>query len=151
MKKLMAFIIVALFPFFVFASEYSDQYTRIKLEANDDFIVLTRDNLKNNSNLTKLGITEEGMLDILVKSGIYFDIVNSTNYDVAISDCIYNEDDDYIGYDLTYENGEKIGMGDVIKKHDTIRVKYKVLYKNYINVESYVIDTSFSILYEQVI
>ncbi len=82
---------------------------------------------------------------------LYFDIVNSTNYDVAISDCIYNEDDDYIGYDLTYENGEKIGMGDVIKKHDTIRVKYKVLYKNYINVESYVIDTSFSILYEQVI
>ena len=78
---------------------------------------------------------------------LYFDIVNSTNYDVAISDCIYNEDDDYIGYDLTYENGEKIGMGDVIKKHDTIRVKYKVLYKNYINVESYVIDTSFSILY----
>ena len=85
MKKLMAFIIVALFPFFVFASEYSDQYTRIKLEANDDFIVLTRDNLKNNSNLTKLGITEEGMLDILVKSGIYFDIVkNDLSYEIVV-------------------------------------------------------------------
>lgn len=82
---------------------------------------------------------------------LYFDVVNSTNYDVAITDCIYNEDDEHVGYDLTYENGEKIDIGDVIKKHDTIRVKYKVLYKEYITMEDYLFDTSFSILYEQVI
>lgn len=82
---------------------------------------------------------------------LYFDVVNSTNYNVAITDCIYNEDDTYIGYELTYENGDQINIGDVIKKGETVRVKYRVLYKDYITVDNYVLDTSFSILYEQVI
>ena len=82
---------------------------------------------------------------------LYFDVVNSTNYNVEITDCIYNEDDDYLDYELTYENGEKINIGDIIKKGESIRVKYKVLYKEYIMENEYTFDTSFSILYEQVI
>lgn len=91
----------------------------------------------------------------LVKPGdsyeLYFDVVNSTSYDVEITDCIYNEDDEYIDYDLVYENGDKINMGDIIKKGDSVRVKYRVLYKEYITEDEYEFDTSFSILYQQVI
>ena len=42
-------------------------------------------------------------------------------------------------------------MGDIIKKGESVRVKYKVLYKDYIIGDNYNLDTSFSILYEQTI
>jgi hypothetical protein len=91
----------------------------------------------------------------LVKPGdyyeLYFDVVNSTGYNVEITDCIYNDDDEYIDYDLVYENGDKINIGDIIKKGESVRVKYKVLYKEYIDQLDYTFDTSFSILYEQTI
>lgn len=82
---------------------------------------------------------------------LYFDVVNSTGYNVEITDCIYNDDDEYIDYDLVYENGDKINTGDIIKKGESVRVKYKVLYKDYIIGDNYNLDTSFSILYEQTI
>lgn len=82
---------------------------------------------------------------------LYFDVVNSTSYNIEITDCIYNDDDEYIDYDLVYENGEKINIGDVIKKGQSVRVKYKVLYKDYIMEDNYTFDTSFSILYEQTV
>jgi hypothetical protein len=81
---------------------------------------------------------------------LYFDVVNKTNYDVKINECIYNEDDDYIDYELTYDDGEVINIGDIIKNGESVRIKYKVLYKNYIDKENYILDTSFSILYGQV-
>ena len=91
----------------------------------------------------------------LIKPGdyyeLYFDVVNSTGYNVEITDCVYNEDDEYIDYDLVYENGEKINNGDIIKKGESVRVKYTVLYKEYIDKTDYTFDTSFSILYEQTI
>jgi len=80
-----------------------------------------------------------------------FDIMNSTAYDVEITDYIYNQDDDYIKYELTYDNGDKVQNGDIIKKGKSKRLKYKVLYKEYITEKNYTFDTSFSILYEQVI
>ena len=82
---------------------------------------------------------------------LYFDIVNSSGYSVEITDCIYNDDDDYIDYELTYENGNEINVGDAIKNGESIRVKYRVFYKKYIIEDNYTFDTSFSILYEQVI
>lgn len=82
---------------------------------------------------------------------LYFDVVNSTNYNIAITDCIYNYDDEYIKYELTYADGSVINIGDTIKKGESIRIKYKVLYKKYVVEDDYVFDTSFSILYEQVI
>ena len=91
----------------------------------------------------------------LVKPGdyyeLYFDVVNATNYDVEVTDCIYNSDDDYISYELTYEDGGHINSGDIIKKGEKVRVRYRVLYKTYITEDSYTFDTSFSILYGQVI
>lgn len=81
---------------------------------------------------------------------IYFDVVNSTKYDVEISDLMINEDDEYIDYELSYDNGNKIKVGDIIKKGNSIRLKYKVLYKE-LAEKGYTFDTSFTLSYEQVI
>ena len=80
-----------------------------------------------------------------------FDVVNSTSYDVEIADHIYNKDDDYIEYRLTYDNGKTINNGDVIKSGETRRIKYRVYYKDYILDNNYSFDSSFYIYYEQVI
>ena len=80
-----------------------------------------------------------------------FDIVNSTSYDVQITDYIYNESDNYIGYELTYDSGEKVKNGDILKKGASKSLKYKVTYKDFIKEENYSFDTSFSISYEQII
>lgn len=91
----------------------------------------------------------------LTKPGDYyevmFDVVNSTSYDVEIADHIYNKDDDYIEYRLTYDNGKTINNGDVIKSGETRRIKYRVYYKDYILDNNYSFDSSFYIYYEQVI
>lgn len=81
---------------------------------------------------------------------LYFDVVNKTNHDIKITECSYNEDDDYIDYELTYDDGNIINVGDIIRKSESVRIKYKVLYKKYIDKDNYVLDTSFSILYGQV-
>lgn len=80
-----------------------------------------------------------------------FDIVNDTKYDLEITDCILNEDDDYIGYKLTYADGKKVKVGDIIKQGTSKQVKYVVSYKEYILEENYQFDTSFYISYGQVI
>lgn len=82
---------------------------------------------------------------------LYFDIVNSTSFNVEIADYFYNEDDQYIAYELTYENGDSLDYGDIIKRGESKRLRYKVLYKEYILDEDYSFDTSFNIQYEQAI
>ena len=80
---------------------------------------------------------------------LVFDVVNGTKYNIMITDCVYNSDDKYIGYELTYDDGTEIKNGDIIKKGESKRIKYKVLYKELIQ-EEYSFNTGFSILYEQV-
>ena len=82
---------------------------------------------------------------------LYFDVVNSTNYNVEISDLIYNQNDDYIEYELTYDDGTLISSGDVIKKGESKRLKYKVYYKNLVIEDEYTFNTSFYIYYSQAI
>ena len=82
---------------------------------------------------------------------LYFDIVNSTKYDIEISEYLCNDDDRHIDYELVYEDGSMINTGDIIEKGQSKRIKYRVLYKEAIKQEEdYKFDTSFSILYEQV-
>ena len=82
---------------------------------------------------------------------IVFDVINDTNVDMKISNCIYNKDDTYIDYELTYNNGKEINTGDIIKKGESKKIKYFVQYKNPIIEEDYLFDSSFSIGYEQVL
>lgn len=116
-------------------------YDNIKYSDNVVFNKVDGTNIDYSANLSSPGDYFE----------IYFDVVNSTNYNVEISDYVYNEDDDYIDYELTYADGKSINNGDIIKKGESKRLMYKVYYKNPIVEDEYNIDTSFYIYYEQAI
>lgn len=80
-----------------------------------------------------------------------FDVVNSTRHDIQIADYMYNEDDEYITYELCYADGTKIKNGDIIKAGKSKKLKYKVSYVNPIKEDNYNFDTTFAIQYEQAI
>ena len=79
-----------------------------------------------------------------------FDVVNDSPYDVEVVKCFYQESDSYIEYQLSYDDGSDILLGDVLKKGEKRHLKYRVLYKDYIESDSYEFDASFNIRYEQV-
>ena len=116
-------------------------YDNIDCTENVTFNGVDGTNLDYSAELTKPGDYYE----------LYFDVVNSTHHDVEIADYIYNKDDDYIEYKLTYDNDNKIANGDIIKSGETKRLKYRVYYKDYIMDNNYTFDSSFYIYYEQVI
>lgn len=85
MKRIMVFWLVLLLPVFVLAKEYNISDINIKLDVNEDYIVLTRDNLKNNQDLGKLNVTEEYMKTVMENNNIYLDIIkNDLSYEILI-------------------------------------------------------------------
>ena len=85
MKKLMAFIAIFVFPFLVFAKEVEIKDINIKFNLNDDYIVLLRDNLDDNSDLKKLGISENYMKNVMQLKNIYADILSKNiTYEILV-------------------------------------------------------------------
>ena len=80
-----------------------------------------------------------------------FDIVNDSEVDVEVSKCTYQTSDYYIDYQLTYDDGKDILVGDILEKGEKKRVKYRVLYKNRIDSNYYEFDSSFHLNYEQIL
>ena len=115
------------------------------------------DNIKYSDNITFNGVDGTNLdysAEFNIPGDYYelsFDIVNDTKYDLKITDCILNEDDNYMGYKLTYADGKEVKVGDIIKQGTSKQVKYVVSYNEYIVEDNYQVDTSFYILYGQVI
>ena len=85
MKKIIAFLSVLLFPIFIFAKEYEVKDINIKLDIKDNYIVLTRDNLNDNSNLGKLNTSKEYIEKIMNEKNIYLDIIkDDVSYEILI-------------------------------------------------------------------
>lgn len=85
MKKILVIIAIFVFPFLVFAKEIEVKDINIKLNVNDNYIVLMRNNLDNNSDLKKLGISEDYMKDTMEKNNIYADILaKDISYEILI-------------------------------------------------------------------
>ncbi len=76
-----------------------------------------------------------------------FDVINSSDMDVAISDVVLHDQDSYLEYSLSYDNGESIMIGDILKSGEKKRIKYHVLWKNPIDSDDYELDSSFYIDY----
>ena len=115
------------------------------------------DNVKYTDNVTfnKVdGLNIDYSAELGVPGDYYeleFDVVNSTKYNIEIADLIYNDDDNYITYELSYANGNEIKNGDIIKAGEFKKLKYKVSYVNPVKEDNYTFDTSFFIQYEQAI
>ena len=85
MKKMFVFLIILFVPIIMYAKEYEAPIINSKLEVNENYIVLTRDNLDNNSDLVKLNITKETMTELMNKNNIYYDIIkNDISYEILV-------------------------------------------------------------------
>ena len=82
---------------------------------------------------------------------LYFDVVNSNDVDMMIDNYVLKENDSYIQYELSYQDGSKIKQGDIIKSGEIKKIHYRVNYIKQIDQEDYTFDTSFTINYEQAI
>ena len=65
MKKILL-LIISLFPFLVMAKNYEIKDINLKLNASDEWIVFTRDNLDNNKDLEDLGLTNYHLINFKV-------------------------------------------------------------------------------------
>ena len=87
MRKIILCLLVVLLPVFVFAKEYKLEDIDINnLNVSDEeYIVLTRDNLDNNSDLETLNITKDKYKEELIKDNIYFDIIKrDISYEIIV-------------------------------------------------------------------
>ena len=135
MKKLLIIIAIFVFPFFVFAKEVEIEDINLKFNLNDDYILLTRDNLDNNADLKKLGIAENYMKNTMEKNNIYADILTSgITYeilvvvpDIRLSFYNLNDATDSMLVDLKNELVKKTGAetSSIYKsKHNYVIVDY---------------------------
>ena len=72
MKKIIMFLLILLGPVMIMAKEYEVPSIKTKLDISDEYIVLTRENLKDNGNLKELGITKEYIENVMKDSDLYY-------------------------------------------------------------------------------
>lgn len=85
MKRIMVFWLVLLLPILVIAKDYSSPDINMKFSVNDDYIVLSRDNLNNNEYLDKLNTTKDYIEDIMIENDIYFIITKiDTPFEIIV-------------------------------------------------------------------
>lgn len=85
MKKLLLLLVILFIPLFIYAKEYKVDDINITLDAKDDLIVLTKDNLENNPDLAKLNLTKDYMESLMEANNIYYDIIKiDMSYEVLV-------------------------------------------------------------------
>lgn len=77
MKKLLFIICLFILPICVSAKEYSISELDLDFDIPESYLVITRDNYKNNPEMEKLGITPEYMENVFYKNNIYLDALDS--------------------------------------------------------------------------
>lgn len=113
------------------------------------------DNVRYSDNVTFYGVDglnlgfDAALADLGDSYEVIFDVVNDNDVDMVITDTTVKEDDPYITYELTYLDGKKVQVGDVLEKNNTKTLKYVVTYVNPVLVDNYQIDSSFNIQYDQ--
>lgn len=150
MKKLLIFLLITLFPVIILAKDYKVNEMNITLSVNDDFIVLTRDNLDNNDDLSKLNISKEAMVELMNSNNIYYDIIKKDlSYEILVivpnrglsfnnlnnaSDTILND----LKNELVKQTGAKVSR--VYKtNHNYVVVDYYDSNSNYYIVNYYTV------------
>ena len=81
MKKLLLVLVLLILPVIVNATSYKAE--DLTIDISDDWMVFTRDNLENNENLAKLGVSEATLKAQMNTYGMYVDAIStfdSVNY-----------------------------------------------------------------------
>ena len=147
--KYINIVMTVLFLLGIFTNAYAlnyDDHLGIyydEVQATNNVIINDVDGLKLNysANLSQPGDFYE----------LRFDVVNDSSVDMYIDDYHYGETNEYIKYDFTYQNGDSIHKGDIIKKGERKRLKYRVSYNSLILDDFLYFDSSFGLRFEQVL
>ena len=84
MKRIIVFWLVLLLPVIVFSQEYKSSEIKIKFSVDNEYTVLTRDNL-DDTVLESLNTSKEKMKSLMENNNIYYDIVKSDlSYEILI-------------------------------------------------------------------
>ena len=81
MKKVLLVLVLLILPVIVNATSYKAE--DLTIDISDDWMVFTRDNLENNENLAKLGVSEATLKAQMNTYGMYVDAIStfdSVNY-----------------------------------------------------------------------
>lgn len=86
MKKLLLFIVcLFILPICVSAEEYTISELEIKVDISSNYLVITRDNYKNNPGMEALGVTPEYMEQVFENYNVYLDAFDSvTGHEIFI-------------------------------------------------------------------
>lgn len=85
MKKIVLLLAIMILPFICFAKTYQIDDINLKINIPDNYIVLTRDNLKDNAEMKELGINEEYMTNTMNINNIYMDILaQDLSYEILV-------------------------------------------------------------------
>lgn len=134
MKKLLIVVSILILPILVFGMEYHDSSVNLTINV-DNYMVFTRDNLKDNNDLKELEITEEQMMDIMNKNSIYFDIIpDDLSHEILIIvpeekglfNNLSNAPDSFLD-----EVGEKLAKAVGLDKSVVYKNKYTFLIREY--------------------
>lgn len=90
MKKVVLFLVLLLFPIFVYADEYEIKDIDLKITIDDEeWLVFTRDNVKNNEKLLELGADPNELYNLFITTDMYLDAIkgydNSEFYEFYVS------------------------------------------------------------------
>ena len=85
MKKIIILLAIILLPNIIYAKEFEIKDINFKVDVADDFYVLTRENLDNNTDLSKIGISKSYMEETMKKNNIYMDILKKDiSYEILV-------------------------------------------------------------------
>ena len=121
---------------------YSEQgiyYDNVVYTDNVEFYGVDGLNLQYSAQMEKVGDSYE----------LLFDVINDSSVDVEIVSLDLHQEDPYIQYNLSYEDGTAIQEGDTFLKGESRRVRYYVLYEHPVLEDEYQVDSSFQIHFEQ--
>ena len=125
-------------------------------KASSGTSVIHYKNVQHTDNVVLQNVNDYSIQHVgnLSKPGDYyeisFDVVNETNADVSVEECSHPNNDQYIQYDLVYDDGKAVLVGDILKGGETVHLTYRVSYVNLILTDSYEFDAGFSLHYAQV-
>ena len=85
MKRIILFLTIILLPTIIYAKEFEAKDINLKADIRDDFYVFTRDNLDNNTDLSKLGISKSYLEETMKKNNIYMDVLKKdVSYEILV-------------------------------------------------------------------
>lgn len=135
MKYLKIIVMCLIFiPNIIFAKQISIDEFDIMIDISDDWDIFTRDNLIDNNNLIKYGLTKDEVLENMKSNSIYIDAVYGNyefflraNHDATIYNLNNYKDSDIHQFAKTLIKSSGADNYEIIKNNNIVYIKSKYI------------------------